>query len=76
MQSASKRWSPAGTYYMESGVGGRAAKVIYDRAGSSFAEIKTNEWSEAIFKRCRTFPCIRHYTSVIRDVAGFDPFTC
>ena len=45
LQSASKRWSPAGTYYMESGVGERAAKVIYDRAGSSFAEIKTNEWS-------------------------------
>lgn len=33
-----------GTYYMEAGVGERAASVIYDRAGSSFAEIKENEW--------------------------------
>ena len=40
---------------MESGVGERAAKVIYDRAGSSFAEIKTNEWSEAIFKDVALF---------------------
>jgi 2-dehydro-3-deoxygluconokinase len=39
-----------GTYYMESGVGERAAKVIYDRAGSSFAEMQTNEWSTEIFK--------------------------
>lgn len=44
-----------GTYYMESGVGERAAKVIYDRAASSFAEIKTNEWSEAIFKDVALF---------------------
>lgn len=36
-----------GTYYMESGVGERPASVIYDRAGSSFAEMKAIEWATA-----------------------------
>jgi 2-dehydro-3-deoxygluconokinase len=40
-----------GTYYLESGVGERAASVIYDRAGSSFAQVTANEWQEQdIFK--------------------------
>lgn len=33
-----------GTYYMEAGVGQRGAAVIYDRAGSSFAEMTSLEW--------------------------------
>ena len=33
-----------GTYYMESGIGERSAKVIYDRAGSSFATMMETEW--------------------------------
>lgn len=33
-----------GTYYMEAGVGERAASVIYDRAGSSFATMTDLEW--------------------------------
>lgn len=33
-----------GTYYMEAGVGERAASVIYDRAGSSFAVMDHLEW--------------------------------
>lgn len=37
--------SRLGTYYLESGVGGRAANVIYDRAGSSFAELCRDEWT-------------------------------
>ncbi|MDR1606172.1 MAG: sugar kinase [Streptococcaceae bacterium] len=35
-----------GTYYLETGVGERAAKVIYDRAGSSFATVSDNEWAD------------------------------
>lgn len=34
-----------GTYYMEAGIGERAASVIYDRAGSSFATMTEIEWS-------------------------------
>lgn len=37
-----------GTYYLETGIGSRAAKVIYDRAGSSFAQISKNEWSSEL----------------------------
>ena len=33
-----------GSYYVESGVGPRAASVIYDRAGSSFATMSELEW--------------------------------
>lgn len=33
-----------GTYYVESGVGERAAAVIYDRAGSSFSQMQELEW--------------------------------
>ncbi|MGM9902681.1 MAG: PfkB family carbohydrate kinase [Enterococcus sp.] len=36
-----------GTYYMETGIGERAASVIYDRAGSSFATMDHVEWSLA-----------------------------
>lgn len=33
-----------GSYYVESGVGPRAASVIYDRTGSSFATMSELEW--------------------------------
>nr|WP_278842491.1 sugar kinase [Melissococcus plutonius] len=33
------------SYYMEAGVGERAANVVYDRKYSSFSEMKTVEWS-------------------------------
>lgn len=33
-----------GTYYVETGVGERSAKVTYDRKGSSFAEMSELEW--------------------------------
>lgn len=33
-----------GTYYMESGIGERAASIIYDRAGSSFATLADIVW--------------------------------
>lgn len=36
-----------GTYYLETGIGERAASVLYDRAGSSFAEMDTLEWDLA-----------------------------
>ncbi|MGM0124572.1 2-dehydro-3-deoxygluconokinase [Enterococcus sp. AZ194] len=35
-----------GTYYLESGIGQRAASVVYDRAHSSFAEMTSIDWSE------------------------------
>lgn len=39
-----------GTYYMEAGIGERAASVIYDRAGSSFAVMEEVEWdTEKLF---------------------------
>ncbi|WP_291292141.1 sugar kinase [Enterococcus sp.] len=41
--------SRLGTYYIETGVGERAARVVYDRAGSSFAQMADNEWSEELF---------------------------
>lgn len=34
-----------GTYYLEAGVGERAASVIYDRAGSSFATLTELPWN-------------------------------
>nr|WP_313779096.1 PfkB family carbohydrate kinase [Paenibacillus larvae] len=34
-----------GTYYMEAGVGERAASVIYDRSHSSFAVMEELEWN-------------------------------
>ena len=43
--------SRLGTYYMETGSGERAASVIYDRAGSSFAEMDHLEWTlEELFQ--------------------------
>ena len=38
-----------GTYYMETGIGERAASVTYDRAGSSFAEVTEFPWSYESF---------------------------
>lgn len=36
-----------GTYYVEAGIGERAANVVYDRSGSSFADISEIEWNTA-----------------------------
>ncbi|MHC5249671.1 PfkB family carbohydrate kinase [Enterococcus sp. LJL90] len=45
-----------GTYYMETGIGERAAAVIYDRVGSSFAEMKAIEWdTDALFDGVEIF---------------------
>ncbi|WP_449621761.1 PfkB family carbohydrate kinase [Robertmurraya sp. Marseille-Q9965] len=45
-----------GTYYMEAGIGERAASVIYDRAGSSFAAMTENEWvTEDLFENVDIF---------------------
>lgn len=45
-----------GTYYMEAGSGERAASVVYDRAGSSFAEMTKLEWDlPTLFKDCDLF---------------------
>lgn len=45
-----------GSYYLEAGVGERAASVIYDRAGSSFAVMETAEWNlEELFSGCDIF---------------------
>lgn len=45
-----------GTYYLESGVGERGASVVYDRAGSSFAEMATIEWPlENLFRDVAIF---------------------
>lgn len=45
-----------GTYYMESGIGKRGTSVIYDRSGSSFAEMTTLEWSiEKLFEKADIF---------------------
>lgn len=41
--------SRLGTYYIETGIGERAARVVYDRAGSSFAQMKENEWQSDLF---------------------------
>lgn len=39
-----------GTYYLESGIGQRAASVVYDRADSSFAQVTELEWDiDALF---------------------------
>lgn len=35
-----------GLYFLESGVGPRASKVVYDRADSSFATMVKNEWTD------------------------------
>ncbi|MFP9178955.1 PfkB family carbohydrate kinase [Enterococcus faecalis] len=45
-----------GTYYMETGIGERAASVTYDRAGSSFAEVTEFPWSyEKLFSGIELF---------------------
>lgn len=45
-----------GSYYLEAGVGERAASVIYDRAGSSFATMTTIEWdTDSLFADCDIF---------------------
>ena len=37
-----------GIYFLEQGVGIKAANVIYDRAFSSFSQMAANEWKEWI----------------------------
>lgn len=45
-----------GSYYLEAGIGERAASVIYDRAGSSFAVMETAEWDlTQMFAGCDIF---------------------
>lgn len=44
-----------GTYYVETGIGERAAQVIYDRKGSSFAEMTKNEWPTDMFEHVEIF---------------------
>ena len=51
-----KGGSRLGTYYVEAGIGERAANVIYDRAGSSFAEMTESEWQkEELFSNVDIF---------------------
>jgi 2-dehydro-3-deoxygluconokinase len=53
--------SRMGIYFLESGAVSRASKVIYDRAGSSIAEIKTGmiDWDE-VFRGATWF----HWTGI------------
>ncbi|MBL1225117.1 sugar kinase [Enterococcus sp. BWR-S5] len=45
-----------GSYYLEAGIGERAASVIYDRAGSSFALMTAVEWdTKELFSDCDIF---------------------
>lgn len=45
-----------GTYYLEMGSGARASQVIYDRKGSSFAEMTELEWEiDQLFKDVTIF---------------------
>ncbi|MFC4770429.1 sugar kinase [Enterococcus hermanniensis] len=45
-----------GTYYLEMGSGARASQVIYDRKGSSFAEMTALEWDiDQLFKDVAIF---------------------
>lgn len=45
-----------GTYYLEAGVGERAAEVIYDRAYSSFSLMTENQWlGEPLFSKADIF---------------------
>ena len=39
-----------GTYYVETGIGERAAQVVYDRKGSSFVEMTKSEWPTEMFE--------------------------
>ena len=51
-----KGGSRLGTYYVEAGIGERAANVIYDRTGSSFAEMTESEWQkEELFSNVDIF---------------------
>jgi 2-dehydro-3-deoxygluconokinase len=55
-----------GIYFLESGAAMRASKVVYDRAGSSIAEIKTGtvDW-EKVFKGADWF----HFTGITPAVS-------
>lgn len=60
--------SRLGTYYVEAGIGERAANVTYDRAGSSFAEISESEWPiEDLFNNVDIF-----HISGITPALSFD----
>lgn len=55
-----------GTYYMESGIGERGTSVIYDRKGSSFAEMTSLEWSiEKLFRNADIF----HISGIVPALA-------
>lgn len=48
--------SRLGIYFLEKGASQRASKVIYDRAGSSFAQAKSNDFNwDSIFKGATWF---------------------
>lgn len=62
-----------GVYYLEHGIGGRSGKVIYDRQGSVFAEIKsgTFDWSK-IFENCKWF----HFSGITPALSSQAAETC
>ncbi len=62
-----------GVYYLEAGAAQRASKVIYDRAGSSFATIQPGmvDW-DAVFKHATWF----HWTGITPAVSESAAKTC
>lgn len=65
--------SRIGIYYLEKGASQRPSKVIYDRAGSAFAEAKLDDfnWKE-IFKDASWF----HFTGITPALGGDLPAIC
>lgn len=62
-----------GTYYLESGVGVRAANVIYDRKYSSFASLTSNPWSfDEIFQDVELF----HLSGISPALSTFHQELC
>ena len=57
-----------GTYYLETGIGERASNIIYDRVGSSLAEVSEIEWDvETLFKNVDIFH-ITGITPALSDI--------
>jgi 2-dehydro-3-deoxygluconokinase len=56
-----------GVYYLEQGAGPRPSRVIYDRAGSAFTELKPDEldW-DSIFEKTAWF----HWTGITPALSG------
>ena len=69
-----KRGGPRlGIYYLEKGASQRASKVIYDRAGSSIAEAKPEDFDWAsIFSGVKFF----HFTGITPALGGKLPEIC